>query len=647
MRVFYTIFLFILLPITATSQNISRLLRQLQDAKPDTGKVNQYNVVSKYYQYVEPDSAIYYANEGLKLARAINDRIGEGVLLNRLGAVNESHGNLGMARKYLEQSLKVFQQQNYIIGIAGDYNGLGIVEAKKGNLDTANNYFLKALKLNKQAGNKNGIVQSYIKLGSVNELYNNLDKALEYFNEAEKINKKLPLSDAYFTLCNELGVVYAKKGDMKKAIQYFKDGISKSDTAVYAGVHVSLLGNIGNAYDHLGDKATARSYLEKALLKTRQYDLPEDEARTLMTISTMINAQDPLTAKAYLDSALNLALRIHHKKIEADIYEAYADNYEELSDYKNAFAYLRKYYDLRDSILNNEKEKVITRLQTNYDLEESKVQIQELKLVNQERTFERNISIAIITAILAILFTLGFSLRRTYLLNKKLKESNIVKDKLFSIIGHDLKGPMAGISQMMSMLETENFTPEEQKQIHEELQRQSEASLEILNSLLNWGNIQLQGIKVNATDFDARRAIDKTISLLKSQAELKEIRVNNHVGEGVKIHADSDHFDFIVRNLLSNAIKFTHLSGAVDITAVEKDDKILFSVSDTGVGISQERQKDFLTTSINVSFGTNGEKGTGLGLLLSKEFIHSNNGSIWFDSKEGQGTTFYFTIDKA
>jgi signal transduction histidine kinase len=243
---------------------------------------------------------------------------------------------------------------------------------------------------------------------------------------------------------------------------------------------------------------------------------------------------------------------------------------------------------------------------------------------------------------------LWFYYRKMNVLNRKLNESNKIKDKLFSIIGHDLKAPVGGLVQTLELLEGDDLTAEERKYVIGQLRKQTQLSLDTLNALLNWGEAQLKGVSVNEQHFETKGIISKNVELLSKQAAEKNISITDNTTESVTVLADVNHFDVVVRNLLSNAVKFTNEHGTVEINAMEtgKDGMIVFSVKDNGQGISAEQQQQFLSSNINVSFGTKGEKGTGLGLLLTKEFILANGGKIWLESKVGEGTTFYFSLKK-
>jgi signal transduction histidine kinase len=247
-----------------------------------------------------------------------------------------------------------------------------------------------------------------------------------------------------------------------------------------------------------------------------------------------------------------------------------------------------------------------------------------------------------------MLVLLWLYLRKVKRLNQELKASNKIKDTLFSVVGHDLKGPAASAVQLFEMMETEEFTAPELKGMIVELKKQTTASLELLKSLFEWGRAQLQGIKVNQTDFDSKEVIDRCISLLSPQASQKNITIKDSAPSDLKLHADADHFEFVIRNLLSNAIKFSHPGGVIEVGAWKHDkNDIVFSVADSGVGISKTQQQAFLTGNLNVAFGTAKEKGSGLGLMLTKDFIKANDGRIWLESRENEGSTFFVALHAA
>ena len=233
--------------------------------------------------------------------------------------------------------------------------------------------------------------------------------------------------------------------------------------------------------------------------------------------------------------------------------------------------------------------------------------------------------------------------------NKKLYELNATKDKFFSIIAHDLKNPLGSFREITKMLYDEygSFDENEKLELLKLIKESSNQVYNLLENLLEWSQTQKGKIKYNPTDNDIRAIVDFSLQLHKLTADNKQITIINNIPENVSIFADASLLNTILRNLISNAIKFTPINGIVEIGLSNNppDGFLLIYVKDTGIGMTKDIiDKLFRIDENIISFGTNGEKGTGLGLLLSKEFTEKNGGKIWVESKEGKGSTFYFTV---
>ncbi len=231
---------------------------------------------------------------------------------------------------------------------------------------------------------------------------------------------------------------------------------------------------------------------------------------------------------------------------------------------------------------------------------------------------------------------------------KKLKIANNTKDKFFSIIAHDLKSPFSSILGFMEILNNEydSFDEPDRKQFINHVFNDAKHIYNLILNLLSWARTQTDHISYNPLNLDLSALIEDNISLLQSSADHKEITINMSFPEKVTIYADPEMISTVVRNILSNAIKFTPKKGKIEIGSKGIiNNKIKIFISDSGVGIKKEDiQKLFNLSETHSTRGTNNEKGTGLGLLICKEFIEKNNGEIWVESTKGEGSVFYFTI---
>jgi signal transduction histidine kinase len=626
--------------------NILDLHSKLRKASSHKDRLPLYLSISQYYQQRQADSSTYYAIQALKAATEIHDKRAQARALYQLGVINTIQDNLSTAHQHLITALDIFKaikdRKNTIL----TFEELGVIEGKSGNITKATEYLNKAIQLSKEAKDTLDMVQSYLRLGCIEELNNHTEQALTYFRKAEDLNKSLPLTQMNLSILKHIGKVHLKNGNHDDAIEHFKKGIAQTDTSAHPEKQISYLTYTGDAFRQAGNHDSALIYHKDALAKAQQFSLPEEQARVLIKIADIVKTSSTDKSLEHLKNALSIARKIAHPKLAAEVYSAMAEVYRQQQRYDDALFTLEQQHSLLDSLFIINKAQELAGLQAKNALLES---TEKLDSISQKRRFEITIAIVIIILVLAIAYLAWENARKTRAMNIKLAESNQVKDRLFSIIGHDLRGPIGNMPQLLSILEMDGVSVDEQREIVAILKQQSEASFEVLTSLLNWGKIQLQGVAVSMTDFQPKALIDKNIGVLINQAKDKSITITNHVPADLSLFADASHFDFIIRNLLSNAIKFSYPNGAIDIQSQDGTDPefAVFSVRDTGAGISMEQQQQFLRTNIDVAYGTKGEKGTGLGLLLIKEFIQSNGGKIWLESEEKKGSTFYFSLKKS
>lgn len=395
---------------------------------------------------------------------------------------------------------------------------------------------------------------------------------------------------------------------------------------------LQLLLDSAELYQKKGDAKSAMAYHKRALSVTKAKGMQEKQAHVLFNIALLLKNEDAGASLQYLKNALEISDRLGHHELKKDILLAMAENYKQQENYKEALAALEAHQKLLQVTFAKSKAAEIRHVQA----------VGAAKL-------ERYVLLTVILFILLIGIGLAVYFVRIKKLNKALQASNQVKDKLFSIIGHDLRGPAGGIMEALNMVDTGILDEQEQKQVIALLKKQSHSFNETLNSLLNWAATQLQGSQTHKARFDVRTVIQKSLDVLEGQARRKHITIHNQLADQLFVLADMNHVDFVIRNLLSNAIKFSYENGHIDIIANTEQDQVVISVADQGMGISEDKQQLFSvgSTHMESSYGTNGESGTGLGLMLSKEFLQANNARMWVESKEGQGTTFFIALNRA
>jgi signal transduction histidine kinase len=643
-------FIFLFLVVTGTTvaqQPINNLHTRLKnESEPE--KINTYLEIGKLYEADQPDSAVHYCNLAMRLAEKLNDRHSEGVLLLELGRINIRHYHEELARRFINESLSIFRNLREPEGIAQAYDELGLVDGQQQNIKVATNELDRAMKFYVDSHDSEGVMNTYNGLGKVFEEKGDTEKALTYYlRTLVQYEHRKQKPEAYFILLDRIGHIYLKKGDRKMALKYLEEGIRESDIPSERDTQINLITEEGKIYEQQGEKTKALAFYKQALAEAKKYNKPEEQAQALISIASVLKKENSGQSLDDLKSALKIANGLNEPRLEAAIYAALADVYRQEKDYKEAIAALEENHRLLDSLLGADTTKDIAAIDSSYALESSREKIGSLQQVSKEEKKELNLTLVILTIIIVVLILLYFYLRKIRRLNTELKAANQVKDTLFSVIGHDLKGPAGSAAQLFTLMETEDFTEAELRSMISDLRKQTEASLELLQTLFEWGRAQLQGIKVQPEKLDAKTIISKNIQLLNRQAGVKHITIKNYVTANAGVLADLNHFDFIIRNLLSNAIKFTHEHGQIELNSEKSASAVVFSVKDNGIGISPEQQQQFLKSNLQVSYGTKGEKGSGLGLQLICEFVQANNGSIWLESIQGAGTTFYFSFPLA
>uniref|UniRef100_UPI003561C61C ATP-binding protein n=1 Tax=Ancylomarina sp. TaxID=1970196 RepID=UPI003561C61C len=243
----------------------------------------------------------------------------------------------------------------------------------------------------------------------------------------------------------------------------------------------------------------------------------------------------------------------------------------------------------------------------------------------------------------------GHDVTALKLTEQKMRALNATKDKFFSIIAHDLRNPFNALitlsSYLIEAIESSNKT--EAIELAKVIETSSEQGFELLVNLLEWSRTQTGSIQYNPELINLQKELKNPIQIIEGIAESKNIRLTHNINEHITVLADPNMIRTIVRNLLSNAVKFTPKEGQISIEAFDKDDELLIRICDNGVGMSQDIIDKLFSIEFNTSStGTDGEMGTGLGLILCFEFVKKHNGNIWVESEIGKGSCFSFSIPK-
>ncbi len=229
----------------------------------------------------------------------------------------------------------------------------------------------------------------------------------------------------------------------------------------------------------------------------------------------------------------------------------------------------------------------------------------------------------------------------------QLEQSNAEKTKLMSIISHDLRAPLINIQNYLELLNENELDSQERPLLEKDLLNATNNTMQMLSNLLHWSKSQMEGPSVNLSQINLLSVLENTLKMEEMQASKKDILLNYHINNQIKVIADINMLQLVVRNLISNAIKFTPHGGVINIDAQSILNECKITVSDNGKGIAPDKQQKIFSINTEPGFGTNNERGVGLGLLLCKEFIERQGGSIGFESTFGHGSRFFIFIPLA
>jgi len=624
-------------------------------SKPSALDINAYEKLIVHYRYNKPDSALFFVRLGLDLAKRTKDEEGVARMLNQMGMIDDNSGHAESSRQHYLEALEIYKRLNNYKGIVKENIRLGVVENRKGNSAAAIPYFLQALKISEQHKDKSGIMESYITLGEVYAFRRNYQRAISYYKQAEAIGTNLPFSSLKLNTCLNFGTAYRETGELSKAIYYFEKGISQSNYPEMMGLNISLTNGLAQVYAKSGAIAKAIELQKGALLKSRKISNSLREFQSLMALAESYSPSHPAIALNYFQQALIVG---QTKKANKQILEALshiAALHEKSGDYKAAYLARTKQYSIADSFYFKDISIKISNLQAQYELTKSQAKVEQLKFVNSKQLLEQKIMFWIISGSIALLLILGayfFKIRnlnrRMNKANADLMQSNNVKDKLFSILGHDLKSPLGSILSFLELVNRGWLSEEEKSLMLSKLESQCSTTLDTLNLILHWGQMQLKGVMIQQSDVSPEKAISRNVLLLKEMAAQKSISIKQNIEPGLEVFCDADHLDFLARNILSNAIKFTPVGGIIHISVqAYQNNQVIFQFRDSGIGIEPSRLESIFSLNNVSTVGTNNEKGTSLGLVVCKEFISANGGNIWVESIIGEGSKFFFTLQRS
>ncbi len=630
MRFRFAVIFFLIAHFSIAQKNevdsVENIIRQ---APADTVKVSLVNKFVSDLRDKDNNRALPFALDNVALAERLHFKKGLGLAYENLGWLQYRRGDYSNAFDNSTKAMHISQQLNDKAAIARCWIGIAAINFEQKQFEIAIDYLKKASRFGKendnyimQARSLNNIAFSFLEM-------NQLDSAEHYAILCTKVSSQHKNFYLIGFANRTLGDIALRKKNYNNAIAFYLNAIA-----------------MGNQSENIFILTSTNHRLAKAYLLMEQFEKAKQIATENIALSKEHSYQDDLE-KSY--------------KVRSEIAKAQ-------KNIDDAFLYQSLYINLHDSLYNTRNNEYLTLMQTRFDTEIKQAQIELLTKDTQlqEEAYRQQkvwtyFFIGCLSLVIIMLFIYLYSNRlirkaysqlklknsEIYRQSQQLRNLNTTKDKLFSIIGHDLRSPVASLKGLMDIVSLDNLTPKEFADVTKSLKRNLDLVYEDLDNLLLWAQTQLNGIHAVPEVVYVKPLVEEKISLFAESARLKEITLINEVADDAAVWSDINQLQLIFRNLLNNAIKFNRAGGMIRIHLEESSEHVNISVTDSGVGIdSSDLGKLFNAETHFTTLGTKKEKGSGLGLLLTKEFVECNGGTITVTSELGKGSIFTFSLKR-
>jgi len=664
-------YILLLLAISAVAQQtkkIDSLESELKKNVPDSVRVRLYISLSEAYQFSDYVKSKQIADEAMRLAEENNYKKAKSAAYSHIATLYTLSGDYTSALKYDNMALQISSALKDSSSMGKDCNGLADGYFNLGEFDDAYFYFTQSYKISQRVGDSLNMAIAMHNVGRVFKELGQYDRALNHLKISQQLSKKIHDEEGLPYSLHEIGDVQLRQGHYDSA----KITLTKSlkftrqlNLKVLEPQTLMLLATISL---HNNNFKNALAFYDTTYLlhqKTNnQFGIAEVELGRGVVLGKQGKYDDAI---ALVSKSLAIAKKSNARILEIKCFNQLSSLWEAKGQHEKSLEYFKQYKQLEDSLFSHDMQEKLLRDQLRFETEAKDTQIANLKSLHdlkdeeiKKQEFVRNILVVVMALSVILLVTVYRSGQRRRQINalllkhqedtekrsEELERLNQVKDKFFSIISHDLRSPINALSGLLDLLDKGAVKPEELPKHISELKTRFNHTRTLLNNLLDWTLLQMDKLNLQATKIDLHKIVDENIQLL-SAVQTKKISLINNIPTPAIAFADSNTSNLVIRNLMTNAIKFTNDGGEVLINAEEQEKYWVVSVRDNGVGMNSDVLKIlFDKTAPYTTRGTANEKGTGLGLILCKEFVEKNGGKIWVESNPGSGSTFFFTLPK-
>ena len=666
------------------TDRIDSLFIELAFQKTDSSKVDtSLKLIKELYKIKEYDKAIKYIIESEKLSSNLKYNKGIAEISYYKALIYAEKNDYINATSGYEKSKLLFQNLKDTLGVAKVNNSIGLIEIKRGNFKKGIQFSLSAIEELEKRHLKNDLKSAYSSLAKAYFKINAYDKSIEFNLKALEVQEQLNDLNGINQSNSYLAELYSIKKENRKAIEYYEkvlSGTNVNNDSITGYIYPKL----GGEYLQFNDYENASKYLIKGLIINRKKNNKEGLLIALNNLGNLNLQQNKLIlAEDQLMEAGEIAKSIDNKTELLKHYKLMKALDSIRGKFDRAFIWQRHYYNLQNSLNKNNRNAATTNVEpipleldpdfgNEFDTANLIKEAEENTIESEQRFNKLQLIFYALLAALAIVstFLILIYLKRNSSLkySRELEEKNIkielqnkefleqtkhlenvnnVKDKLFSIVSHDLKDSLSSINGFIDLLRDGTLSREEFDNLVPELSENANNASLLLFNLLNWSKSQMQSLDPKPSLFDVQEVFEDKIKLIEQRLESKGIKLVDHSLRDFA-YADRSMIEIVVQNLLANAAKFCREGDTITISNHISNGSCIISISDTGIGISKKNlEKLFKTNSSFTTMGTKNEKGTGLGLTICKELVDLNHGKIWVESTINVGSTFYVQLPKS
>lgn len=643
------------------------LHKELGEAKIKIGEI--------IYDHGNYDSALTYFKYAEKIADSFNIEPVKSYSLYYIGKYNETKGNFEQAKNYYNQALEISRRNK-------DYRQLAVILPSRGKnylsdgkLNLALQCYMEAFQLSEQLNDKLLYAETSSHLGGLYLQMEQYDKALEYDKKALTWRNIMNNPEGIAKSYNNIGKAYAETKQPDSAFYYFNESLIFCEKINYKKGIIKSLTNIGKIYFVQGKYNKANEYLTRAFTNSVEAGYNIGIAESSLSLANIYkNSHQTNKAIEYYLLSLSKVKTTNYDEIKEGIYKGLFECYSSNADYKPALENHILLLETEMKLLNVENKRQLALLNISFDSERKDKDNEVLRTDNEVKELlikRKNILMWLIIVALAFTIVLCLNIYNRLYANKKankllgelnhkiinqnnelaklnneLENANREKDKLFTIISHELRNPLYWFQNLAEVL-SKKYKEMSEDKIQKSLSALDESAknaFHLMDNLLQWSRSKLNRIHPKKSTHILVDLISDTIEMYQTILKHKELEFNNAISSDIMVYADADLFCCVIRNLISNAIKYTPMHGSISINCSKEDEFVTIVVSDSGSGITEFNiNRVFNDYPISMP-GLLQEKGSGLGLKLCKDFVELNGGKIWAKSNKDSGTHFYFTV---